>query len=72
MELDSFDTAIHLVALGLGSACVPRRAVSTFSRKKRLKRIRPVTPLSRELVVILPKRDSRPPHVREFVESILF
>jgi len=72
MELDSFDTAIHLVALGLGTACVPRRALSTFSRKKRLKRINPLLPLTRELVVIAPKRESMPSHVREFVESILF
>ena len=72
MELDSFDTAIHLVALGLGTACVPRRALSTFTRKKRLKRINPPQPLTRELVVIAPKRESMPSHVREFVESILF
>ncbi|RYD46770.1 MAG: LysR family transcriptional regulator [Verrucomicrobiaceae bacterium] len=72
MELDSFDTAIHLVALGLGTACVPRRALSTFTRKKRLKRVNPPHPLTRELVVIAPKRESMPAHVREFVESILF
>lgn len=72
MELDSFDTAIHLVAIGLGTACVPRRALSTFSRKSRLKRIQPPLPLARELVVIVPKRESMPSHVREFVESILF
>jgi DNA-binding transcriptional LysR family regulator len=72
MELDSFDTAIHLVAIGLGTACVPRRALSTFSRKSRLKRIQPPQPLTRELVVIVPKRESMPTHVREFVDSILF
>lgn len=72
MELDSFDTALHLVAIGLGTACVPRRALSTFSRKSRLKRIQPPQPLTRELAVIVPKRESMPTHVREFVESILF
>jgi DNA-binding transcriptional LysR family regulator len=72
MELDSFDTAIHLVAIGLGCACVPRRALSTFSRKSQLKRIQSPQSLTRELVVIVPKHESKPPHVREFVESILF
>ena len=72
MELDSFDTAIHLVALGLGTACVPRRALSTFTRKKQLTRLNPPLPLTRELVVIAPKREFMPTHVREFVESILF
>lgn len=72
MELDSFDMAIHLVALGLGTACVPRRAVSTFARKRRLQRVRLPEPLARELVVIVPRRGAVPDHIRDFVGSILF
>jgi DNA-binding transcriptional LysR family regulator len=72
MELDSFDMAIHLVALSLGVACVPRRAFSGFARKGRLQKIPLPVPLARELVVIIPRRTSTPEHVREFVRSILF
>jgi DNA-binding transcriptional LysR family regulator len=72
MELDSFDMAIHLVALGLGVACVPRRAFSSFARKGRLQRIPMPLPLTRELVVITPRRSTSPEHVLQFVESILF
>lgn len=72
MELDSFDMAIQLVALGLGVACVPRRAFSSFARKGRLQRVPHPHPLARELVVITPRRGTAPDHVRQFVESILF
>jgi DNA-binding transcriptional LysR family regulator len=72
MEIDSFDMAIHLVALGLGVACVPRRALSGFPRKRRVQRVPLPIPLSRELVAITPRRGSTPEHVRQFVESILF
>jgi DNA-binding transcriptional LysR family regulator len=58
MELDSFDMAIHLVALGLGVACVPRRAFSGFARKGRLQKVPLPLPLARELVVITPRRTS--------------
>jgi len=72
MELDSFDMAIQLVALGLGVACVPRRAFSSFARKGRLQKVPMPLPLSRELVVLTPRRTTTPAHVRHFVESILF
>lgn len=72
MELDSFDMAIHLVALGLGVACVPRRAFSSFARKARLQKVPMPLPLARELVVITPRRTTTPEHVRHFVDSILF
>jgi DNA-binding transcriptional LysR family regulator len=72
MELDSFDMAIHLVALGLGVACVPRRALSPFPRKRRLQRVPLPLPLSRELVVITPRRGTTPDHVLQFVQNILF
>lgn len=72
MELDSFDMAIHLVALGLGVACVPRRALSSFLRKGQIQRVKLPLPLSRELAVIAPKRGTNPPHVRQFICDILF
>jgi len=72
MELDSFDMTIHLVALGMGVACVPRRAVSSFPRKRQLQRIPLPMPLARELAVISPRRGSTPEHVRAFIGDILF
>lgn len=72
MELDSFDMAIQLVALGLGVACVPRRALSSFARKARLQKVPMPKPLTRELVVITPRRTTTPDHVRQFVQNILF
>lgn len=72
MEIDSFDMAIHLVALGMGVACVPRRALSAFPRKRQLQRVGLPLALSRELAVIVPKRGTNPPHVRQFIGDILF
>ena len=72
MELDSFDMTIHLVALGMGVACVPRRAVSSFPRKRQLQRLPLPLKLSRELAVITPRRGSIPEHLHQFVADILF
>ncbi|MFT5906353.1 MAG: DNA-binding transcriptional LysR family regulator [Cryomorphaceae bacterium] len=71
-ELDSFDLMLQLVALNMGVALVPKRSLSSFSRKHQLKRINIPYKLSRELAVIIPKRPNTLPHVRDFVESILF
>jgi DNA-binding transcriptional LysR family regulator len=72
MELDSFDLMIQLAALGLGVACVPRRAVRAFPRKQQI-RVHPLpVPLVRELAVITPARPEQPRHVTRFLENILF
>jgi DNA-binding transcriptional LysR family regulator len=69
---DSFDLIIHLVALGLGVALVPRRALAGFPRKKQLK----ICPLpenfQRELVVVTRQPGAVSNHVKAFVASILF
>ena len=72
METDSFDMAVHLAALGMGVACVPRRALSTFPRKRQLQRVPLPVPLRRELAVIAPKRSTTPLHVKQFIADILF
>ena len=72
MELDSFDMTIQLVALGMGVAFVPRRALSSFPRKRQIQRIKLTQPMKRELAIIAPKRGTTPEHVREFIAGILF
>ncbi|MCW1913346.1 LysR family transcriptional regulator [Luteolibacter sp. GHJ8] len=72
MEIDSFDVTIQLVALGMGAACVPRRALSTFPRKRQIRRIKLPEPMTRELAIVTPKRGSLPEHVRDFIAEILF
>jgi DNA-binding transcriptional LysR family regulator len=72
MELDSFDMTIQLVALGMGVAFVPRRALSSFPRKRQIQRIKLPQPMSRELAIIAPRRVTTPEHVRQFIAEILF
>jgi len=72
MELDSFDVTIQLVALGMGVAFVPRRALSSFPRKRQIQRIKLKQPIKRELAIIAPRRGTTPEHVREFIAGILF
>ncbi|MES2706925.1 MAG: LysR family transcriptional regulator [Verrucomicrobiota bacterium] len=72
MELDSFDLMIQLVALGLGVACVPRRAVSAFPRRQQIRAVPLPVPLVRELAVISPNRPAQPRHVSQFLDNILF
>lgn len=72
MEIDSFDLIVQLVALGLGVACVPRRAVSAFPRKRQIRSLALPSPLVRELAVICPNRTTSPAHVTRFIDNILF
>ena len=72
MEIENFDLMIHLVALGMGCAIVPRRALSTFTRKKLLQKIPLPAPLSRRLVVAVPKHLKPSQNVRNFITQILF
>ncbi|WP_035610076.1 LysR family transcriptional regulator [Haloferula sp. BvORR071] len=72
MELDSFDMTVQLVALGMGVAFVPRRTLSSFPRKRQIRRIKLARPLKRELAIIAPQRGTTPEHVREFIAGILF
>ncbi len=72
MEIENFDLMIHLVALGMGCAIVPRRALSTFSRKKLLRKILLPVPLERRIIVAVPKHLKTSEHVGNFVAQILF
>ncbi|MEP4078833.1 LysR family transcriptional regulator [Haloferula sp.] len=72
MELDDFDLMIQFVALGMGSAIIPRRACSVFQRKHLLQKVEMPKPLSRRLVAIVPRFSRPPEHVKKFVEGLLF
>jgi DNA-binding transcriptional LysR family regulator len=72
MTLDSFDLIINLVALGLGVACVPIRALALYPRKQSLRRLSWPTRFSRELVVVVRKNRELPEHLARFIENVLF
>jgi DNA-binding transcriptional LysR family regulator len=72
MTLDSFDLIINLVALGLGVACVPIRALALYPRKQNLRRLPWPTRFSRELVVVVRKNRALPEHLDRFIENVLF
>ncbi|MFT6181492.1 MAG: DNA-binding transcriptional LysR family regulator [Paracoccaceae bacterium] len=72
MELENFDLMVQLVALGMGCAFVPRRGLSSFNRKKQIKKITLPKTLERTLVVAIPKHLQPSEHVRHFIEGILF
>jgi DNA-binding transcriptional LysR family regulator len=72
MELESFDLIVQLVALGLGVACVPRRALSSFPRKQQIQMLPLPIPLVRELAVISASKPALPTHVQRFIRNILF
>lgn len=72
MTLDSFDLIINLVALGMGVACVPIRALALYPRKRNVRRIEWPTRFSRELVVLVRRNRELPPHLGLFIENVLF
>ncbi|MDF1811787.1 MAG: LysR family transcriptional regulator [Verrucomicrobiales bacterium] len=72
IEVDTFDLAINLVSLGLGSALVPRRALAVYGKRKQVIRhdIDPV--FSRTVIIAGRKSREQPKHFSEFVNAILF
>ena len=71
-EFNNFDLIINLVALGLGSSIVPRRAVRPYSRRFQINQIEPKTPLHRIIGVYSRKSATPNKTIDQFVESILF
>ncbi len=72
MELASYDLMIHFVSLGMGSAFVPRRALSGFPRKHLIAKVEVPLKLSRTLLAVTPRFSHTPDHVRKFLDGILF
>jgi len=72
MELDNFDIMCQLVALNMGTALIPKRALTSFPRRKQLQHLNfKYTPI-RKLCVIGPKNTVVPQHISKFIDSILF
>lgn len=72
MEMDNHDLMVQFVALGMGLAFVPRRALSGFSRRHKVVRVPVPIELCRKLVAVVPRFSTVPEHVRNFVSGILF
>ncbi len=72
MELDSFDLMVHLVAMGMGVALVPIRAIAAFPRRHSIQRIPWPERFSRNLIVATRKDRNPPEYVKAFVDGILF
>jgi len=72
MELGSYDLMIQFVALGMGTAFVPRRALSGFPRKHLIGRVDLPGKFSRSLIAITPRFSTTPEHVKQFLDGILF
>ncbi|HTR43759.1 MAG TPA: LysR family transcriptional regulator [Pseudomonadales bacterium] len=72
MQLDNFDLIITLVSIGMGVSFVPIRALSLYTRKKRLVRLPLPNRFERKLVVLMRRHRKQPEHLREFVKNILF
>lgn len=72
MELDSFDQVISLVALGLGIATVPQRALASHPRKSILSKLAIRQRFEREVVVMVRKQRKIPEHIARFVNNVLF
>jgi DNA-binding transcriptional LysR family regulator len=72
VEMENHDLMVQFVALGMGVAFVPRRALSGFARSHKLVRVPVPVKISRKLVAVVPRFSVVPEHVRDFVSGILF
>jgi DNA-binding transcriptional LysR family regulator len=72
MELDSFDLIVNMVGLGLGASVVPNRALPLYLQRRKIRKITLRPRFSREIAVVMRKTNQPRPHVKQFIESILF
>ncbi|HEY4414567.1 MAG TPA: LysR family transcriptional regulator [Verrucomicrobiae bacterium] len=72
MELDSFDTIVNLVSLGLGISIVPHRVLPIYEQRRAVKRIPIKNKFFRELAVVVRKNRQPPAQLAGFIENILF
>src|SRR5687767_11337788 len=59
-QFDSFDLIINLVSLGMGISMVPVRALALYAQKKSLRRLEYPARFTRELVVLVRRRQKVP------------
>ena len=71
-EFSNFDAIINLVAQGMGSSIVPRRALRLYGTRLPIREIEPKSPLSRSIGVYRSRSSMPDSAVEQFVESILF
>jgi DNA-binding transcriptional LysR family regulator len=71
-QFDNFDLIINLVSLGMGCSIVPARALALYAQKKNIRRLNYPGRFTRELVVVVRRRQKLPSHVANFVSNILF
>jgi DNA-binding transcriptional LysR family regulator len=71
-EFDNFDLIINLVSLGMGCSIVPVRALALFAQRSAIERLPFPSPLVRELVVLVRRRQKQGAHISDFIANILF
>jgi DNA-binding transcriptional LysR family regulator len=71
-DFDNFDLIINLVSLGMGCSIVPVRALALYAQRKTIQRLNYPARFTRELMVLVRRRQTPPKHISEFVANILF
>ena len=69
---DSTVSGSAVVALGQGASFVPNRARALSGQKRNLQRLALPERFVQELVVVIRKRRSIPPHLRQLIENVRF
>ncbi|MCD6051228.1 MAG: transcriptional regulator, LysR family [Verrucomicrobia bacterium] len=72
MELDSFDTIVNLVSLGLGVSLVPHRVLPLYEKRRAVQRVLIKPTFQREVAVVVRKGLPRAEPLQAFVENVLF
>jgi len=72
MQLDGFDLAINLVALGMGVSLVPIRSLALYGERRAVARLDWPERFVRELAVVSRQHRQMPPHLQAFIEKVLF
>ncbi len=72
MELDSFDTIVSLVSMGLGVSLVPSRALALFRKRRDVKRVSLEGGYVRRLAIVVQRSRRHNPPLDEFVSNVLF
>lgn len=72
MELDSYDTIVNLVSLGMGVSLVPHRVLPIYQQRREVQRIMLKPTFVRELAVVVRKTKHLPAPLDAFVENVLF
>lgn len=72
METDNFDLIVNSVALGLGCALIPRRALTIYSKSRKVRKLGVADGLSREIQALVRPGAKESRMLRSFIDQILF